>query len=79
MCKGSGTTNIEEVKTKGIFIFVANVAKMPTFFLSSSASIEWTQPQVPIWWSIRTMAVSWMLNCWVKCDLSAVEAMVDSF
>ena len=43
---GNGT-DMDEVKTKGIFIFVPNAARILTFFSSSSGSIEWTQPQVP--------------------------------
>ena len=72
-----GFSYIDDVKTKGMPVLVAKVARIPTFFLSKSASMEWTQPQVPIWWSMRTMAVSLMLKDLVKWDLSDVFAMTD--
>lgn len=38
---------MEDVRSKGMLILAANVARILTFFLSRSASMEWTQPQVP--------------------------------
>lgn len=58
---------MEEVKTKGMPVLVAKVAKILTFFSKTAASIECTQPQVPFWWSMRTTAVSSMLKDLVKC------------
>ena len=58
---------MDEVSTSGILVAVANVARIFTFFSRRFASMEWTHPQVPIWWSIRTTAVSSMLKDVVKC------------
>ena len=68
-------TNIEDVWANGIFVFLAKVAKTLTFFLSRSASTEWTQPKIPISWLIRMMAVSSMLKDLMKCDLFVIQAI----
>ena len=67
---------MEEVSTSGIFTALANVAKTLTFFSGIEASIKCAQPQVPIRWSINTIAVFSMSEASAKCSMSDIAAMM---
>ena len=76
LAKERNFSHMEDVRTRGILVAVAKVARIRTFFSSSSLSMECTQPHVPIWWSISTTAVSAMLKVLVKWSLAWWKAMV---
>jgi hypothetical protein len=59
-----------DVKTTGIPVPLANLARMMTFRWSSGNGVVLAQVFVPTWWSIKITAVSSMLKVFMRSLLS---------